>query len=242
MGKHDPEVQLASRTDARAALAEAISALAELDAEIAAGAAAVEAAQDGQREARRRLRLLDRPESVESGPSVAAFIGAVQTGGAIDVVTFAPGAQAKKLEKAALEAEADRWGELLAACQASLEELKQRRVWATQRREKAVAEVIRQSGVARAFLQNLANLQAEVFARRLVLCRLVAGHLVADDEAAEIREVLNGLQSPLPQPEFMLVQWRDWGAGARWQAALDNLATDANAALPTLAGLLAPAA
>jgi hypothetical protein len=226
---------MARQDPARVALREAIAAIATLDAEIKDSAAAVERAREGRFEARRNLDRLSR--AAEPALDVERFVDAVRAGGELDVAALAP-ERTKQAELAGLATAAERWDLLLAATTESLDELRSRRERATWRRDAAVNEVIKQSGVARTLLDGLAELQAAVLARRYILSKLVSGRLVSDDEASAIREALRGLQR-LPTPDFTLVEWAETGAGRRWHAAVAALAANADAALPTLAELLA---
>jgi hypothetical protein len=213
-------------------LAEAIAALADIDRQIAQAANATQAAMDGRRTARRTLERLTA--EADPGPDVESFSRAVAAG---EAPTMLAPSRTKAEIEAPLRAELGRWEQMVIATEAKAKELAGQRDMVVIRRDKAVDAVVAGSGVAAGLLSGLQDLQQQLIGRRWLLSRLVQDHLVDDATLAEIRAVVRQLQR-LPEPDLLDAALSSHPVAVRWKAALDALAADADAPMPTAGDLL----
>jgi hypothetical protein len=99
---------------------------------------------------------------------------------------------------------------------------------------KCVTAVAKSEAPAAKLLAEARSLQNDLVARRIVLRHLFNSHLVADQEAAELRDFLlfqNHLPAAIGQVEYG--NYNNHPAADLWRQALEALANDADAALPS---------
>lgn len=218
----------------RAALAAAIGKLTAAERDLQVAIDAKSAASDRQDEAQERLEALRNPgEDGEGQPDLGAvFAASVRAGAPCDATVLERPAAKRKEAIERAERDVDIWTKTYEACKSAIP-AKQLAVDDRNRAvQRAAADVVQNAGVTEGVLAGLADLEAQVVERRLVLHFLQSRDLIADKDKASVKRAL--AQTDLPGDAYAasFTNWRQHPAFITLARAFEELKRDADAPLP----------
>jgi hypothetical protein len=227
---------LPDRDPARATLAAAIAMHADARHDLKVAEEAAGLAASRYYDAQSKLEALRKAPDAPSGSLADSFIASVSAGNPCNVAVLERASVEARAKMTAAENDVNVWKQTHEECDLAVRAKRAAVAPAKERVKRAARIVLANSGTITRLMDGLEAMQAEIINRRVALRYILFSGLngeLAEADRARIEDLFKTDRLPAGFNSAYNSGWEQHQVHQKWDAALDALMTDAEAALPT---------